>query len=262
MKFSVITANYNGERYLDQAIKSVLNQRDEGIDLEYILVDGNSTDGSREIIEHYRNEIDRVVIEADSGPANALNKGLRLATGEVISWLNSDDIYYPNTFKRVGTCLEENDTACFCFGRCPIINEQGEEIRQSITRFKELFFPISSRFVYQSINYMSQPALFFRRKIIDQEQYLLREDMVAAWDYELFLRLWHYGKAVFIPGPPLAAFRWYGDSISGQNFSIQFKEELEAAIADAGEWSPQVFLHRFVRWGIVGIYSVMASVRK
>jgi hypothetical protein len=109
---------------------------------------------------------------------------------------------------------------------------------------------------------MSQPALFFRREIIDNETSLLREDMVAAWDYELFLRLWHYGKAVYIPGPPLAAFRWYGDSISGQNFSIQFKEELEAAKADAGKWSPQVLLHHLVRWGIVGIYSAMAGARK
>ncbi len=261
MKFSVITPNFNGERYLEATILSVLEQRKAGVSLEYIVVDGNSTDGSLNILKRYEKEIDMLVREDDTGPANALNKGLKLATGEVISWLNSDDIYYPNTIKRVEECLGENATASFCFGGCPIINEQGEEIRQSITRFKELFFPISSRFVYQSINYMSQPALFFRREIIDNEQSLLREDMIAAWDYELFLRLWHYGKAIFIPGDPLAAFRWYGDSISGQNFSIQFKEELEAAMADAGRWSLQAIFHRGVRLGIVGAYSAMAMMR-
>ena len=262
MNFSVITANYNGSAFLEESILSVLEQRNSGVQLEYIIIDGNSVDSSLDIINQYRDHINVLIVEDDTGPANALNKGLRVANGEVISWLNSDDIYYPNTLKRVEECLGENTTASFCFGRCPIINEQGDEIRHSITRFKELFFPISSRFVYQSINYMSQPALFFRREIIDNEQSLLREDMVAAWDYELFLRLWHYGKAVYIPGDPLAAFRWYGDSISGQNFSIQFKEELKAAIDDAGKWSPQVFLHRAVRWGIVGIYSAMAGLRK
>lgn len=261
MKFSVITANYNGERYLDQAISSVLSQRNESIELEYILVDGKSTDGSLKIIEHYRDEINTLLIEADTGPANALNKGFSMATGDIISWLNADDIYYPGTLQRAAAVLEAKPDASFCFGKCPIIDEQGEEIRYKITRFKELFFPISSRFVFQSINYVSQPSLFFRRQILDQSDFYLREDMVAAWDYEWFLRLWHYGNGVLVPDGPLAAFRWHSGSISGQYFRTQFKEELDAAIEDAGRWSLQAFLHRFVRWGIVSIYTMMEKTK-
>jgi hypothetical protein len=86
--------------------------------------------------------------------------------------------------------------------------------------------------------------------------------MVAAWDYEFILRLWRCGNTVHIPGAPTAAFRWHEQSISGQNFRIQFQEEYEAARADAGRFSPQTLLHFFVRWGIVGIYSLMAWLKK
>ncbi len=116
--------------------------------------------------------------------------------------------------------------------------------------------------MFQSINYVSQPALFFRRDILDDSSEYLKENMVAAWDYVFMLRLWHYGKGVLVPGGPLAAFRWHTGSISGQFFRTQFKEELDATISDAGKWSAQAILHRGVRHGIVGAYSLMALTRK
>ena len=146
------------------------------------------------------------------------------------------------------------------FGGCLIVNEYGTEIRSSISRFKEIFYPLSSQFVYQSINYISQPSLFFSVDAV-RKTGLLREDMVAAWDYEYILRLWHHGSAKRIAGDPLAAFRWYEQSISGGNFGIQFKEEYEAARRDAGTLSIQTLLHFLVRWGIVGIYSAMSTAR-
>ncbi len=168
MKFSVVTPNYNGSAYLEKSMLSVLAQRGTGIDLEYIIIDGNSTDDSIDIIYRYEDQIDVLVVEDDTGPASAINKGLARATGEVISWLNADDIYYPNTLARVSNVLKDHSAASFCFGKCPIINEQGEEIRIGITRFKEVFFPINSRFVFQCINYVSQPAVFFTRKAYSQ----------------------------------------------------------------------------------------------
>jgi len=203
----------------------------------------------------------RILIEKDTGPANAINKGFKLATGDVVSWLNVDDFYYQGTLLRVQQMLDNFPKASFCFGSCPIINEQGECIRTSITIFKELFFPVSSNFTYQCINYLSQPSIFFRNSARAKAG-LLREDMVAAWDYDFILRLWHFGAAVRVKGTPLAAFRWHEGSISGLNFNIQFKEEYLAAKADAGSFCLQTFLHFLVRWGIVGIYSVMSRQRK
>lgn len=259
MKFSIITPNYNGAKFLEDTIRSVLNQRDD-VDLEYILVDGGSTDQSVEIIQKYESEFTYCIIEPDTGPANAINKGFKLATGDVVAWLNSDDMYHPGTLAKVQKVMEEDTNASMCFGGCRIIDEKGDEARSAITSFKELFFPISSHFAYQCINYISQPALFFNGDSL-RKVGLLREDMVAAWDYELILRLWHEGNAVRVAGEPLSSFRWYEGSISGQNFGVQFKEEYDAAKEDAGLVSLQTFIHFLVRWAIVGMYSGMSALR-
>lgn len=238
----------------------MVQQRRQGVEVEYIVVDGGSTDGSHAIIDKYRSDIDILIIEKDSGPANAINKGMALAAGDSVSWLNADDIYFPNILARVEEVFTRNPKASLCFGKCPIIDENDSEIRPFITRFKELFFPLSSQFTFQCINYISQPALFFRREAMLKAG-KLREDMVAAWDYDFMLRLWHSGHGAVVPGGPLAAFRWHEQSISGQNYRAQFKEELEAVITELGRWKLQVLIHRFVRLSIVGAYNGMANVR-
>jgi glycosyltransferase involved in cell wall biosynthesis len=168
MLFSIITPNYNGGKFLEQTLRSVISQADDGIELEYIIVDGGSTDNSHEIIEKYSQQLARIIIESDSGPANAINKGLAAANGEVLAWLNADDFYYPGALERVRQALQCRPEAALCFGGCPIIDAQGQEIRAGITRFKEFFYPLSSRFTFQCINYLSQPALFFRRSAFAQ----------------------------------------------------------------------------------------------
>lgn len=256
--FSIIVPSYNSGNYIEQTITSILAQRKGGTELELIVVDGVSEDTTPDILEQFKNEIDHLIVEPDTGPANAINKGLKLAKGEVLTWLNADDLYLGETLQRVALHYTKNSAPSFYFGACAIINEHGEEVRTAITRFKELFFPVHSRFVHQCINYISQPACFFTRSAFSQAGGL-REDMVAAWDYEFFLRLWHVGKGKRVLGPPLSAFRSHAESISSQQFRIQFREELEAAKADAGKYSFQYLLHQFVRLGIVGAYSSMSA---
>ncbi len=259
MRVSIITPNYNGASYLEQTIRSVLAQKKD-VDLEYIVVDGMSSDASLDIVEQFQSEIDHIIIEKDTGPANAINKGFKVATGDVIAWLNSDDCYYPGALARVCDSFNGAESAAMSFGGCSIVDSTGHEIRSGISSFKELFFPLSSRFTYQCINYLSQPSLFFRGAAV-REAGLLREDMVAAWDYEYILRLWHAGSASWVKGDPLAAFRWHEASISGQNFKVQFEEEYLAAKEDAGSYSLQTLVHFLVRYGIVAAYSGMARRR-
>lgn len=259
-RISVITPNFNGAAYLDRCLSSILSQREHDVDLECIVVDGASTDDSLGIIEGYGPRIDHVVSEKDNGPASAINKGFRLATGDLIAWLNADDWYTPGALRRVVDAFASHPEHALGFGRCLIVDEQDQEIRRGITRFKEAFFPVSSRFTIQSINYISQPAMFFRREAFMRAG-PLREDLKAAWDYDLTLRLWRQGGGFRIDGPPLAAFRWHAGSISGQHFRRQFKEEFDVAASDAGRFSLQALLHLGVRWGIVGCYSFMAWQR-
>ena len=101
MRISVITPNFNGERFLNESLQSVIAQREAGVDLEYIVVDGNSADRSMDIIRRYGSAINMVICENDAGPANAINKGFRAATGEVVGWLNADDAYRHGALARV-----------------------------------------------------------------------------------------------------------------------------------------------------------------
>ncbi len=261
MRFSVITPNRNSGVYLEDAIKSVLDQRNSGVELEYIIIDGGSTDGSRGIIDKYKSEIGTIISEPDHGPTSAINKGLSLATGDMLAWLNADDRYYPGALKRVVETMAHHPSKALCFGHCPIIDEHGMEIRIWITRFKELFFPVSSRFTMQCLNYISQPAMFFRRSAYEKAG-PLREDLTCAWDYDFILRLWRHGGAVRLHNPPLALFRWHEESLGGRYFKTQFKEELDIAAQDAGRYSMQALLHLGVRWAIVWIYSGMVNYRK
>jgi len=256
MKISIITPNYHGAATLDETLRSVIAQREDGIDLEYIVVDGASRDGSADIIARYRGDLQQVVSEPDRGPQDAINKGLRLATGDVVGWLNSDDLYHPGALRRAIEAMTHHPRRALCFGPCRIIDPQGQEIRRGITRFKECFHPISCRPVIQTINYISQPAMWFRRSALGQVG-PLREDLVAAWDYEFMLRLWRVGGAVRIGRPWMADFRWHPGTISGRTFRRQFQEEYEAARADAGRFAPQTLAHWCVRWGIVGAYTLM-----
>jgi len=256
MTFTIITPNFNGGRFLAETLRSVTDQRDDGVALQYIVVDGGSRDGSLEIIRQYGDRIDLAICEPDRGPADAINKGLLAATGDMVGWLNSDDVYREGALARAAAAMDSAPSAALCFGRCRIVDETGREIRRGVTRFKEAFFPFSSRFAIQSINYVSQPAMFFRRRAAEAAG-PLRGDLRAAFDYEFLLRLWRLGGARRIPGPPVADFRWHPSSISGAHFRLQFQEEFEAARADAGPWSPQTALHRLVRWGIVTAYTRM-----
>ena len=261
MKISIITPNYNGGRYLETALRSVLEQEIRPHLLEYIVVDGGSTDSSAGIIERYRRQLAVAISGPDRGPADAINKGLKLATGDLIGWINADDMYHPGTLARVIAAAEAHPEAALLFGRCRIVDEAHHEIRRGVTRFKESLFPISSRFTIQSINYISQPAAWFRRSAFEKAG-LLRTDLKAAFDYDFTLRLWRHGGGRRIPGPVLSDFRWHPGSISGRHFVRQFREEWEAARADAGPWAPQTWLHWLVQWGIVGCYTIMTAGRR
>lgn len=262
MRISVITPSYNSGRFIEATLESVLSQATRaGLEVEYIVVDGGSTDDTRSILERHRTAFTHLIVEPDHGPASAINKGMRLATGDILAWLNADDRYLPGALLRVADAFANKPNRALCFGRCRIVGEQGREIRRGITHFKDSLFPFSCRPLIQTINYVSQPALFFSRRAWQQTGEL-RENMQAAFDYEFLLRLWRQGGGMHLAGEPLAEFRWHPGLISGQTFEQQFREEWEAAAEDAGRYSPQVLIHALVRRGIVAIYRHMARKRR
>ena len=255
-RISVITPSLNSGRYIEHTLRSVALQRDDGIQVEHIIIDGGSTDDTEACVEKYKHPDTRYVSSRDGGPAEAINKGLLMATGDYLCWLNSDDFYGPHALLRAIEALEKHPDKSFCFGHCPIVNENNDEIRKTITWFKEFWYPLSCRPVIRTMNYISQPAMVFRRSAFEKAG-PLRTDLHAAWDYDLTLRLWEYGGGVRVHRPAMAFFRWTPQSISGSGYKRQFAEELACAIEDAGLWAFSTLLHRFVCWGIVFCYGHM-----
>jgi len=97
-RVSIVTISFNQAQYLERAIRSVLEQ--DYPEIEYIVVDPGSTDGSRDVIEHYRSRISKVIFEPDTGPANGLNKGFAAASGEIFGCMNADDAYLPGAVTK------------------------------------------------------------------------------------------------------------------------------------------------------------------
>ncbi len=253
MRVTVVTPCLNAVRFIEAMLQSVAVQRRDGLEVEHLILDGGSTDGTLELLAQQPPALGAVTVATDKGPADAINQGLARATGSVLAWLNADDLYAENAVARACEALARHPGAAFCFGHCPMIDANGHEIQRGITRFKEFWYPLASRPVLQTLNFISQPAVFFRHEAWRRAG-PLRTDLKAAWDYEFWLRLWRQGGAVRVKRPPLACFRWTPHSISGREYRRQFAEEQAAAAADAGRWAPQSLLHALLCKGIVLLY--------
>lgn len=208
-------------------MQSVLSQQGD-FELEYIIVDGASTDGSIALIKQYAQQDTRIhwLSEPDHGQSDAINKGLRMATGEVVSFLNSDDVYLPDALQAVTETFRHSKVQ-WAYGRCSIINEHDEEITRWITWYKNILLQHYQYWLLLIVNYISQPATFWRRSLLHELGYL-KADEHLVMDYELWCRFGHTYRATVIH-QTLAYFRLYSSSKSGQRYVQQFAEEYTVA---------------------------------
>jgi len=185
---SIITPSFNQARYLEDTIQSVLSQ--DYKDLEYIIVDGASTDGSVEIILKYADTLAWWVSEKDSGQADAINKGLRHATGEIVAWLNSDDYYLPGTVSAAVKAFQENPNAVLVYGNMLAVDEHGRMINE--LKYNQLTF--EDLLCFQIIG---QPAVFMRREALERVG-LLDLSYHYLLDHQLWLRIAFKGEILYI----------------------------------------------------------------
>jgi len=185
----------NHGRFIDDNIQSVVNQNYPAV--EHIIVDGGSTDGTIDILRMY----DHVIwtSERDRGQSDALNKGFRAATGEIIGWINSDDKLAPGALMTVGEFFKHNPESMAVVGDMDVIDEMGRVLRR--LRGRRLSHP----YLLYKCKGVAQPSTFFRRSVFDEVGYI-DEDLNYSMDYEFFLRLTKLGPIEYLP-ETLAQFR-------------------------------------------------------
>lgn len=198
--FSILTPSLNQAEYLADALSSVRKQNHSGC--EHIVIDGGSGDGTRGILESASGSV-RYVMEPDEGQSDALNKGLRLARGRLIGWLNADDFYLPGTLQAVERCFAQNPKAQVVYGDAVIVDKSGRVLRG----LEDHGFDASILLYYGC--YIHSTATFFRSELAKGGLLSLDPTLHYAMDFELFLRLSASGvRFAYLPRD-LAAFRWH-----------------------------------------------------
>lgn len=220
-KITIITPSYNQGKFIERTIRSVLEQ--DYPNLEYIVVDGGSTDGTLDILKRYEGSL-TWISEKDQGQSDAINKGIKMSSGEILAYLNSDDVYERGAIRRVADFFLAHPSHMWLVGRCRIIDENDREIRRFITRYKNFFLNRYNYNVLLTTNFISQPATFWRRRVIDDIG-LFNVAYHRVMDYDYWLRI---GRK-YSPGivkDCLAGFRVYQESKTSGDFVESFRQEL------------------------------------
>jgi glycosyltransferase involved in cell wall biosynthesis len=220
-RISVVTPSFNQGRYLEAAIRSVLEQ--DYPNVEYLLMDGGSTDGSVDIIRAYAHRLAYWVSEPDGGQSAAIANGFGRATGDVLAWLNSDDIYLPGALSLVASEFDRSPSVDFVYGGRLIIDEHGQTIRSydPPTLLHKYYFAFGQ--------WIPQECAFWRRTLYDRVGGLDRT-MGFSLDFSLFTRMWSQGRFRKLDAQ-LGALRSHAETKSRLLSDVMWREG--AAIKEA-----------------------------
>ena len=234
---TIVTPSYNQAAFLEETILSVLNQDYKHI--QYIIMDGVSSDGSAEIIKKFESRISRWISEKDRGQTDAINKGFALAEGEILSWLNSDDTLNPNTVSQAVQYLINNPDVGLVYGDTNYIDENSRVIGK---------FPAaqtSLKKLKRGYVHIPQQASFFRKPLWDQVG-PLDPNFFFAMDYDLWVRLASVSEITYLPRI-WANFRLHADTKTVSADDRCWPEMLKVHFRDGGTWFSQIVLKHYLR---------------
>ena len=249
MVISVITPSYNQGAFIERTIKSVLGQSGD-FSIEYFIADGGSTDDTIEIIKDYESQVRegvypircqgvdfRWVSEKDHGQADAVNKGILNTSGNIIAWINSDDIYYPSAFSTIATFFQDNTSALVAYGHCDHINENDRVIGPYPTE------PWDYNRLFETC-YLCQPGVFFRRELVNEVGPLDLE-LLFCMDYELWLRYGGFTDFCYLQ-ERLAGSRLY-DSTKTLGQVVAVHNEINDMFKTKFGYVPRRWIYTFAR---------------
>jgi glycosyltransferase involved in cell wall biosynthesis len=218
-RVSIVTISYNQAKYLERTILSVLGQ--DYPDIEYIVVDPGSTDGSRDIIDSYRSRISKIIYRPDRGPADGLNRGFEKATGEIFGFLNSDDLLQPGAVSSVAKYMDMHSDVDVVSGHCNLIGSDDRFLRRLYSDRMTI-----NRCIYGGVILLQQ-STFFRRGIYEKVGGFCSENTMC-WDAELYLDMARAGGKFAIVNEFWSAFRIYSQSITGEKTNTAIDHQTRA----------------------------------
>ena len=208
---SIVTPSYNQGSYLEETIRSVLLQGYPN--LEYFIMDGGSTDGSLEIIKKYEPWLTGWESEPDKGQSHAINKGWQRATGSILAWLNSDDLYLPGTLFQVAQLWQENENIGFISGITERIDQHGSPTGKTFGSALDL-----KQSLLTSVNPVAQQSTFINKRILDSVGYL-DESLHMSMDWDLWIRIADKYPTRFVPHV-WSQIRDWGETKTTKNRSL------------------------------------------
>ncbi|MEP0911416.1 glycosyltransferase [Leptolyngbya sp. GB1-A1] len=249
LRISVITPSYNQCQFIEATIRSVISQ--EYPNLEYIIIDGGSTDGSLEVIKKYDSYITYWVSEADRGQSHAINKGFEKATGDILCWINSDDMLKPGALNFVAQALSESSNASWLVGASELIDSEGSLIsvrdpgsitHQAMLNWFDNWFPQQSTFWTRRMWEVSGP---------------LNEKLYYAMDYALWLKMNNQNPPITTK-QVLSSYRFHNDAKCSTNYSAIGKEIIQTLQYHLNHSSPSNELTRMAKKSISTIGITLA----
>lgn len=221
MQFSIVTTCFNAAQTIERTIQSVIESSVD-FEVEHIITDAGSTDGTLDIIEKYKDHL--TILEAKGlNQSQGINHGLRAAKGQILSFLNADDTYQPDCLKTVWHAFKKNHDRKWLVGQCKIIDQNDNEIQPWISKYKNLLLANYSYPLLLCENFICQPATFFRPELFSQYGYFA-EDQNLVMDYEFWLRVAREQPPAVV-NQHLSNFRRFLGTKSNANFLQQFIDD-------------------------------------
>ena len=235
-KISIVTPSYQQGKYLEQTILSVANQGYPNV--EHLVIDGGSTDETAEILERHRHRLAYVVSEPDRGQSHAINKGMARASGEIVTWLNSDDMLAPGALAGVALAFAGTE-ADLVAGICQIYRE-GKLMDQHLTSCGDGPLPLNDLLDldggWNAGQFFYQPEVMFKRELWERAGGYVDQQLYYSMDYELWVRFAELGARVHVIGRPVAWFRMHDQQKTHvqANFMAELAEWRERYLARTG----------------------------
>ncbi|MBK1987105.1 glycosyltransferase [Sphaerospermopsis aphanizomenoides BCCUSP55] len=245
-KISIITPSYNQGHFLEETIRSVLLQNYPN--LEYIIIDGGSTDNSIDIIKKYESWLSYWVSEPDNGQAHAINKGLARSTGDIIAYLNSDDYYLPGTLFKIAEHFHQFPNTDLVHGICRYVNKEGEKIGEQFGNIQKLEEILDLWNVWWKKRQFVQPEVFWTRRITNKVG-LFKEELNYVMDYDYWLRILEAEGQVGSVNSEVSCFRFTPYQKSNQSEKVA--EELLQLVHPL-LWSRLTKISHQKRWLLQG----------